>query len=352
MKKLLFFALLLGGSAFAQAPSQAVEAGSADISAFESRLGELETRTSTWQKIVARLPKFSGYVQAGYQYSDEASTFFLKRVRLSLAGDIVANKLDYKIQFEFCKPQLVDAYIQYRPFDQLNVKLGQYKVPFSIENTDYIPTKLEFIEYPMVLQKLMGFSDVCGISATGRDLGATLYGGFFKRDGYSIVNYDLGVFNGAGINTKDNNKTKDIAARLTVKPVKGLLLSGSYYWGEYGASYFRRERYAAGICYDRGAVVVRSEWIGGRTGSADGTLDSDGWYAMAGWRASDKWMPVARFEQFTLDTAHRSASRQNNYTVGLLWAPVKYLRCQLNYTYEDYAVSGNNVLSLMFTGMF
>ncbi|MCM1151294.1 MAG: OprO/OprP family phosphate-selective porin [Alistipes sp.] len=93
--------------------------------------------------------------------------------------------------------------------------------------------------------------------------------------------------------------------------------------------------------------------MGGRTGSADGEFDSDGWYVMAGWRASRSWMPVARVEQFTLDTARRSATRQNNYTVGLLWAPVKYLRCQLDYTYEDYAAaSGNNVLSLMFTGMF
>jgi len=357
MKKcLLLVFLFFGGLVRAQAPADAAKSGSdaaAEARALESRLGELETKTSTWDKIVARLPRFSGYVQAGYQYSDKSSAFFLKRVRLSLAGGI-APKLDYKIQFEFCKPRLVDAFIQYRPFDCLNIKLGQYKVPFSIENTDYSPNKLEFIEYPMVLQKLMGFSDVCGFSATGRDLGATLCGGFFKRDGYSIVNYDLGVFNGEGINTKDANKSKDIAARLIVKPVKGLSLSGSYYWGEYGADCLKRERYAVGACYDRGAVVVRSEWMGGVTGMPDaGDMTSDGWYVMAGWRATRSLMPVARFENFTLDTARRAATRQNNYTVGLLWAPVKYLRCQLNYTYEDYAAAaGNNVLSLMFTGMF
>ncbi|MCM1151295.1 MAG: OprO/OprP family phosphate-selective porin [Alistipes sp.] len=230
-KPLLSLFLFLGGMAVAQTPATETpgNAGSTGVPALESRLGELETKTTAWQKIVARLPRFSGYVQAGYRYSDLASAFFLKRVRLSLAGDIVADKLDYKIQFEFCKPQLVDAYIRYKPFNQLNVKIGQYKIPFSIENTDYVPTKLEFIEYPMVLQKLMGFSDVCGLSATGRDLGATLCGGFFRREGYSIVNYDLSVFNGEGINTKDANKSKDIAARLTIEPVRGLLLSGSYY---------------------------------------------------------------------------------------------------------------------------
>ena len=360
MKKLFLSAfLLLGGAAFAQAPSGAeTTEQSGTFPTLESRLDEIETKMTTWQKIVAGLPKLSGYVQAGYQYTDNSSAFFLKRVRLSLAGDIVAKKLDYKIQFEFCKPQLVDAYIQYKPLQQLNIKLGQYKVPFSIDNTEYVPTKLELIEYPLVLRKMMGFGeDLCGISATGRDLGATLFGGFLKRDGYHIINYDLGVFNGEGINTSDKNKSKDLAARLTIKPVKGLMISGSYYWGEYGASYLKRERYAFGACYDRGPVVVRGEWIGGTTGvSSAADFDSNGWYVLAGWRAPHNLMPVARFETFTENQAAASALRQTNYTVGLLWAPVKYLRCQLNYTYEDYGsaydLSGRNVVAVMFTGVF
>lgn len=49
-------------------------------------------------------------------------------------------------------------------------------------------------------------------------MGAQLFGGFFKRDGYSILNYNFGVFNGEGLNVKDKNKSKDIVARLTVKP--------------------------------------------------------------------------------------------------------------------------------------
>ena len=42
-------------------------------------------------------------------------------------------------------------------------------------------------------------------------------------------------------------------------------------------------------------------------------------------------------------------------TAALTWQPVKYLRCQLNYTYEDYAardVSGRNVVALMLSGIF
>ena len=183
-----------------------------------------------------------------------------------------------------------------------------------------------------------------------------LCGSFFKRKDFSILSYNFGVFNGEGLNIKDKNKSKDIVARLTLRPVAGLQIAGSYYWGEYGADYLKRVRYGAGACYDRGPLVVRAEYICGTTGlpGGSGELDSDGWYAAGGWRATRTLMPVVRYDTFRENTS-ASDSRQTNYTAGLLWQLVKFLRCQLNYTYEDYAsraASNRNVVSLMFTGIF
>jgi len=348
-----------------QAVSDPLPADAAAIDELSAKVDALERKTSTWDKILAHLPRISGYIQLRYLWDDaDQSSFTVRRARFDLKGDI-SKKIDYRLQMEFAsKVQIMDAFVQFKPFRQLNVKVGQYKVPFSIENTDYTPLKFEFIDYPMALRKLMGFNEVVGgetLSAAGRDMGLTLYGGFGKRDGYNLVNYDFGVFNGSGINTADNNRSKDIVARLSVKPVEGLMLSGSYYWGEYGKAYLKRQRYAVGACYDRGAVVVRSEWVGGTTGIAStetapaNDLNSDGWYAMVGWRVSHTWMPVARYESFYADSDARSDTRQTNYTVGVLWQPLKQLRCQLNYTYEDYALqtTGNkNVVSVMLTGIF
>ena len=151
------------------------------------------------EKWLSRLPKVSGYVQLGYEFGDKLSSFFIKRVRLDLAGAI-APKLGYRIQIEFASPKIVDAYLEYKPLKQLRLKLGEYKIPFSIENTVYPPLKFELIEYPLALQRLMGFDDVCGLAATGRDMGATLYGDLLERDGEAFLSYDLGVFNGEGIN--------------------------------------------------------------------------------------------------------------------------------------------------------
>ena len=102
--------------------------------------------------------------------------------------------------------------------------------------------------------------------------------------------------------------------------------------------------------------MLRAEWISGTTGlpQGGGELDSDGWYAVGGWRVTSKLMPVVRYDTFREDVSE-SASRQTNYTAGLLWQPVKFLRCQLNYTYEDYAsrdASNRNVVSLMLSGIF
>lgn len=344
---------LLPLGAFAGAPPPAPATDEPSVAELSAEIEDLKAKTSTWDKILDRLPKISGYLQTGYEWSETSSTFFIKRMCLSLTGDI-SKKIDYRVQAEFSSPRIIDAYIRYRPFEQLNFQLGEYKLPFSIENTTYAPTKYEFIEYPLSLRRLMGFNDVSGLSATGRDMGAMLYGGFFNRKGYSLLSYNLGVFNGEGLNIKDQNKSKDFVARLMLQPVRGLQIAGSYYWGEYGADYLKRVRYGVGACYDEGLLVLRAEWIAGTTGiPTGGEFDSGGWYAVGGWRVTPSLMPVVRYDTF-LENTSEDTSRQTNYTAGIVWQPLKFLRCQINYTYEDYAsrTDNRNVVSLMLSGLF
>lgn len=329
-----------------------VRSGEPTVAELSAQLEALKAKTSTWDKIAARCP-VSGYVQTGYEWSETSSTFFIKRVRLNLAATSPKNSTTGCRSSS--RPKIVDAYIRYRPFEQLNFQLGEYKLPFSIENTDYVPLKYEFIEYPLSLRRLMGFNDVCGLSATGRDMGAMLYGGFFNRKGYSVLGYNFGVFNGEGLNVKDKNKSKDLVARLTLRPVRGLQIAGSYYWGEYGSDYLKRVRYGAGACYDEGPLVVRAEWICGTTGlpaaanstATAGTPSAVARDAVADVRGALRYVPRKLLGE---RLAPRPTTRP-----GVVWQPVKYLRCQLNYTYEDYAsraAANRNVVSLMLSGIF
>ena len=355
MKRFLLIAMLFGAlSATAQTVSEQEQASQIaqlkqEVAALNSQVATLEKKSTTWDKITKALPKISGYAQIRYDYKDGdggSSTFQLRRVRLTFDGNI-SPKLDYKLQLELTSPKIVDAYFSYKPLAGLKMRVGQYKVPFSIENTDYGPTKLELIDYPMALTYLVGYNEQVGddvLKALGRDLGVKLYGSFL--DG--VIGYDLGVFNGAGLNVKDNNKSKDVVARLSIRPLSGLLISGSYMWGEYGEDFIKRERWGVGVCYDKDAWLARAEYIGGTTDAQT----SDGWYVMGGYRFCKNFMVVARYDTFTWDTDARSESSQETYTVGLLWQPVKFLRLQANYMYQDLHTGCGNTFQIQTSAMF
>lgn len=356
MKRFLLIAMLFGAlSATAQTVSEQEQASQIaqlkqEVAALNSQVATLEKKSTTWDKITKALPKISGYAQIRYDYNDGdgSSTFQLRRVRLTFDGNI-SPKLDYKLQLELTStPKIVDAYFSYKPLTGLKLRVGQYKVPFSIENTEYGPTKLELIDYPMAISYLVGNSESASAKdkANGRDIGIKLYGDFFDK----VLSYDLGVFNGAGINCKDNNKSKDVVGRIMVRPIDGLTISGSYLWSEGGANYITRNRWAAGVCYDKGAVMARSEWIGGKTDD----IKSDGMYVTAGYRFCKDFMVIARYEQFCFNDADRSAMTQENYTAGVAWQPIKHFKLQLNYVYEDY-IQGkghNNVVQVQAAAMF
>lgn len=319
-----------------------------------------DTLSARREERPSSLPKLSGYLQAGFDGGGGSSSFTLRRACLYLTGAFTRT-LRYHFQFDFARPEILDAFLTYRPFRQLGLKAGEYKVPFSIENTVYSPIRFEFIDYPLALTRLMGLNDLCGLRATGRDMGFSLFGGFFPREGRNLLDYEIGVFNGEGINTRDRNRTKDLAGQLTLQPLSGLRISGSWYAGEYGPEYLRRVRYGAGVCYDLRPVVLRSEWIGGETGfPASGeypqgrTLTSRGWYVMGGWWLLERLMPVFRYDTF-LEESTRSSTRQINCTAGAVWEPHRHLRCQINYTYEHYAArdrANRNRVSIQFSGIF
>ena len=318
---------------------------------------------------VDRMPKISGFVQGMYQANldesgklmegDNTSTFRMRRVRMSIDGTL-AKGLTYKVQGDFTrKPMLVDAFVKYKACNEFAIQVGQFKTPFTIESP-INPVNLEIFDYGESVQKLVGYSDVCGVGALGRDLGIMATGNLFPIKGeegikYHVVNYALGEFNGNGANLVDNNNRKDIVGRLDIHPwVKALTLSGSYYYGKYykdAKNNGVRKRWAAGIQYNDGDLVVRAEYLSGTTGSLIDILDYDGqltgteevqteskgYYAVAGYnfrfgkegKPKQSLMPVLRYEHFAEVAA---LGGTDWYTVGINYWPVKSLNFKLDYS--------------------
>lgn len=307
---------------------------------------------------VDRMPKISGFVQGLYQanLTDEGelsgNTFRLRRVRLSVDGTLFKG-LTYKIQGDFVRsPMLVDAYLKYKVCDEFAIQLGQFKTPFSIESP-INPVNLEIFDYGESVQKLVGYSDVCGVGSLGRDLGIMATGSLFpvetqNGEKFGIVDYSIGVFNGNGANQLDNNNRKDIVGRLEVHPgLKALTLSGSFYYGKYTKDdnvNCTRNRWAAGAQYNDGNLVIRGEYISGTTGVAHtvipedlGYYNSNGYYAVAGYNfklgkeGNQTLMPVLRYEHFTADQAITKGGT-NWYTAGINYWPLKCLNFKLDYS--------------------
>ena len=304
------------------------------------------------------MPKISGFVQGMYQanfdedFNLSSNTFRMRRVRLSVDGTLYKG-LTYKIQGDFSRsPMLVDAYVKYKACNAFAIQIGQFKTPFTLESP-INPVNLEIFDYGESVQKLVGYSDVCGVGALGRDLGVMATGSLFPVKDYRIVDYAIGVFNGNGANALDNNNRKDIVGRLEVHPgLKDLTLSGSFYYGQYKSSDNEgvRNRWTAGAQYNDGNLIVRAEYLSGTTGYNNGNTypngeiielyrSSAGYYAVAGYNIafgkdkSQKLMPVLRYEHFEPGDMNDIVYGGTNwYTAGINYWPLKSLNFKLDYS--------------------
>ena len=189
--------------------------------------------------------KLSGYGMTQYQYSGqkgkESNSFNIRMGRIALEGRI-ANDFYWKAQIQFngntsdlgSSPRMVDLFAEWQKYSYFKVKIGQFKNPFTFENPMH-PIDQGFMGYSQNVSKLAGFSDRSGKHASnGRDIGLQLQGDFLKNaNGRNLLHYQIGVFNGQGINTKDVDQQKTIAGGIWVMPVEGMRigvfgLEGSY----------------------------------------------------------------------------------------------------------------------------
>lgn len=201
-----------------------------------------EKKTTTievpqWVKDV----KLSGYGMVQYQGLDKEdaheNSFQLRMFRVALEGRI-AKDFYWKGQIQLngntsslgSSPRVVDLFGEWQKYDFLRIKAGQFKRPFSFENPMH-PITQGFMSYSQPISKLVGFSDRTGEQASnGRDIGVQLQGDFLKNaNGRNLLHYQVGVFNGEGINRKDADNRKDIIGGVWVMPVKGMRI-GAFGW--------------------------------------------------------------------------------------------------------------------------
>lgn len=189
--------------------------------------------------------KLSGYGMIQYQYSGqknaESNSFNIRMGRIALEGRI-ADDFYWKTQIQFngntsnlgSSPRMVDLFAEWQKYDYFKVKIGQFKNPFTFENPMH-PIDQGFMGYSQNVSKLAGFSDRAGEHASnGRDIGLQLQGDFLKNaNGRNLLHYQIGVFNGQGINTKDVDNQKNVIGGVWLMPVSGMRIGAFGWTGSY-----------------------------------------------------------------------------------------------------------------------
>jgi phosphate-selective porin OprO/OprP len=252
---------------------------------------DLDANKKSFPVSAARQIQISGYTQIRYQVLDEKGKkdgFDIRRARLDLKGNFTPF-FAYRLQADLAdKPKIVDAYAEIKLNDYFNITLGQFRIPFSLENLTSM-TKFELIDFSQAVDAMTARSkDVIG-NQNGRDIGIQIGGALLKKGNNTLIEYRLGVFNGSGINIADTaNEAKDIAGRLIINPVKGLTFGASYYngWGkaikpaaEFKGRSQARNRFGLEVSYTTARLSLKGEYIQGK----DGKTVRAGWYALAGY---------------------------------------------------------------------
>jgi hypothetical protein len=303
--------------------------------------------------------KFKGYIQGGFNIDDEGdNTFYLRRAVLTLSGDLFKKNestVDYQFMVNMAgSPGILELWVRYSPVREFGMQIGQFKIPLTIENTDYSPTTIEMIEYSLPVEKMArSGSDVTGINTSGRDIGFKLFGSLLHRENHSVVSYDIGLFNGNGTNRRDDDGRKDLIARLKISPIRYLTIAGYYQNGTVKADHIEGNiltRYGGGISFDNNKIMCRSEYISGHTGK----MLSEGAYLTSGYWITDKVMALGRADYFKLDKA--LGNKEIYYTLGMLYTPWKNLRLQFNYTLKEFSYTADksygSLFNFMATAMF
>src|SRR5438876_3322590 len=149
--------------------------------------------------------------------------FRLRRARINLTGDFAEN-FDFKIEGDFGQGDglnsnrtafsATDIFINWHQFPEAQIKVGQWKAPFGLEQLTP-DTTLLFAERSLPT----------GAITPDRQIGAQLWGKPFTHlwpEQKDLLTYYAGIFNGNGRNVSVNdNETFMYVGRLELMPVKG-----------------------------------------------------------------------------------------------------------------------------------
>jgi hypothetical protein len=287
---------------------------------------------------------------------------------------------------------LLDANIVYsilptvdRESPALTVTLGQQLLPFGLEAAATEELK------PIIRNALFTnatYAPGAKTSATGlglgRELGLIVRGDLFPKVDYgynyrqALITYVVGIVDGNGINTPDDNDPKDLIGRLAFTLpsdynswLRQLTIGGTIYWGKRNryltddaktlSGLGKKERYGVDLYYNHWPLGLTYEFVVGKDGMTLGNTPDDpqrvdivsrshtgtffysfGQQFVAGFRNQgryDDWwpktyQPFVRYDRFERNVHAAGHERVEVVTAGINIFFAETTKFQLNYNWR------------------
>lgn len=279
-----------------------------------------------------------GYAQfLAADWDPGVDSLSVRRARLTLGGELVKH-LKFKLSVDLVKsPVLLDALVEFEPSKAIGFRIGQFLVPFSLESSS--PTRdIDMVNRSAIVDALAPGRD---IGASGRDVGAVLYGS------YAIAEYSVGLFNGSGLNRADTNSHKDLSGRVVLRPFKAFSFGASLYRGKIESipdgPLVARNKEGLEAAVVLKAFSLKSEYIH----AVDDTVSKAGWYVQAGLFAlPGKLQALLRYDALDLDRAVANDAK-NVITAGVNWFIRGATKLQVNYEIHRLQAGGKEKSGLL-----
>jgi len=188
-------------------------------------------------------------VKTEYDLDNSLVRFEVRNARFGLKGKI-NEFMSYKIELDLSdegKMKMLDAYVRLTPLKNLDIYMGQRKIPFS---TDYMRNPAENIfANRSFLAKY--------INDGMRDIGFYLD---YKFGNSVPVDILLGAVNGTGNNNPQWIERPNLVSRVVFGRETGFRATGNLYYGE-AENKDNLALYGGELRYNNGNFLIESEYI-------------------------------------------------------------------------------------------
>lgn len=171
--------------------------------------------------------RLRGVIQADGEFMNNdvqnktTDTFYMDKARPILEGTLF-KRFDFRFMPDFGqgKTSIQDAFLDTKVFPELALRAGKFKQPVGLERLQ-ADQDVKFVQRGLPTNL-----------APNRDIGLQLQGDFLTTygdfpisdaNGNGVIGYQIGVFDGTsdgGSYDTDENNSKDVAARVFVRPFK------------------------------------------------------------------------------------------------------------------------------------